>query len=217
MSTSLIVTPSLSTSLHPKLRLSGPAPPSTRCILHLTLGLTDALFPDPAELADIFGPASPSPPLSPHSAQAESYLAHTRWHTSPAVIDIERPLAPESAGAVELSLAVPAGADLDIEIPLHARYLPPDASGRVTVRVASSFEGHWACFPAGGKRERFPVRLGRDELTYTLPAARESYRLTVEATTAAVVWIGFAYIAYKIARVVARSAWARTASRPKVE
>ncbi|WOO81016.1 uncharacterized protein LOC62_03G004544 [Vanrija pseudolonga] len=214
---SLTITPSLSTSLHPKLHLTGASPQQAPCILHLTVTLSDALFPDPAELADLFGAPSSTPltASSPSSPSLEAGLDRTRWHAEPSVIDIERPLAP---GSVSLSLAIPvrSGDALELEIPLHARYLPPDEAGVVNVTAVEQISGDWTCFARRGDVTHFPV-IPPAPVIYALPTARASYRLPVEIATAAIVWAGFAYIAYKIAAVVARSTRARTASRPKVE
>ncbi|CAK9786915.1 hypothetical protein CC85DRAFT_302915 [Cutaneotrichosporon oleaginosum] len=131
----------LSTSLHPHLRLSAPSAPAPSCHLHLILHLPDALFVDPDELADLWGPPSPfplslSPSSPPHSSPSSPPSPSPHWSLSPAQIDIERPvhprLPPLSLKAVPVPQAV---LDLvlddlcTVDVPLHARYLVPEDSG----------------------------------------------------------------------------------------
>jgi hypothetical protein len=119
----------LTGSLHPHLVVSA-RPPSDDCVLHLELVIPDALFPDPDELADLWG----------SSREVE-------WSIQPKVVDIERPVR-SSAPPVVLSLTARTQERV-LDIPLHARYLPPTPEGGHDVVVFGRGGGHvrraWSC------------------------------------------------------------------------
>ena len=113
-----------SPAFHPHLLLSFQTPDPT-CGVHLALMLPDWLFVDPDELADIWGPAEPITPASD--------VLSSSWSIYPAKVDIERPYRPSSAQHV-LELI----GRHDVNIPLHARYLPPSAQPQTTLKIFDS-------------------------------------------------------------------------------
>lgn len=132
------LTLALTPSLHPHLVIGSDAPdPHGDCRLYLALSLPDALFPDPDELADAWGP--------PDSAGAG-----VRWSLAPRAVDIERP-ADASAPRARLDVSVPSppvSGQAVADIPLHARYLPPTEDGGWDVAVFGAdnpVRAAWAC------------------------------------------------------------------------
>lgn len=138
---------SLTGSLHPHLLVEAD-PLSNDCILNLELYVPDALFPDPDELADLWGAADSREKSYNTTAASSKPLS---WSVSPRAIDIERPLKP-SAEPVRLSLSVK-GSEADI--PLHARYLSPSSTGGHDVDVfgegVGSVRRSWTCGGRQGK------------------------------------------------------------------
>lgn len=126
----------LTPSLHPHLVINADAPPGN-CRLYLALTLPDALFPDPDELTDLWGPA-------------DSNSAGVRWSLSPRRIDIERPV-DSSLKSVRLDVSVPSppvAGQAVADIPLHARYLPPSEEDGWDVSVfdlENPVRAAWAC------------------------------------------------------------------------
>lgn len=128
-------------SLHPHLVINADAPEGD-CRLYLALSLPDALFPDPDELTDLWGPPDTSG-------------AGVRWSLSPRRIDIERPV-DSSLKAVRLDVSVPSpsvAGQAVADIPLHARYLPPNEKNGWEVSVfdvENPIRAAWACNGQGG-------------------------------------------------------------------
>lgn len=126
----------LTPSLHPHLVINADAPPGD-CRLYLALTLPDALFPDPDELTDLWGPS-------------DSNSAGVRWSLSPRRIDIERPV-DSSLKNVRLDVSVPSppvAGQAVADIPLHARYLPPSENDGWDVSVfdvENPVRAAWAC------------------------------------------------------------------------
>ena len=120
----LVVSP----ALHPHLIIEPPPIPRDGCRYHISLELPDAIFIDRDEIKDQW---STSETVS--------------WALSPDKIDIERPIRNDTE-PVQLSL------DLDprvtsLDIPLHTRYLRPNAQGREEVVVfgEATVQDGWAC------------------------------------------------------------------------
>jgi hypothetical protein len=132
----------LTGSLHPHLLINA-HPPAEDCELHLALEIPDALFPDPDELVDLWGKSNSS------GAAADKPYA---WAVFPRDIDIERPVL-ASAALVRVSLWT---RNNEVDIPLHARYLPPSSEGWHNVTVfgegGGSVRRGWACGSAQEKR-----------------------------------------------------------------
>lgn len=194
-------------SLHPHLVINADAPPGD-CRLYLALSLPDALFPDPDELTDLWGPA-------------DSAGAGVRWSLAPRRIDIERPAdsSDSSLTAVRLDVSVPsppAAGQAVADIPLHARYLPPSEDDGWDVAVfgaANPVRAAWACDgqckPASRvvQADARPAPEFHDvpaQLSLQLPAARQSYQITVETVTTLAVWAAAAYIAWCVVRLLRR-------------
>lgn len=116
-----------SPALHPHLILE-PPPPRDGCKYHLSLRLPDAIFIDRDEIKDQWSTETVS------------------WTLTPSRIDIERPVRNDTE-PVRLTLELdPKVTSLDI--PLHTRYLQPNAEGREEVVVFGSggaVQDGWAC------------------------------------------------------------------------
>jgi hypothetical protein len=164
-------------SLHPALRIPLPSsPPSEGCRAHIDLTLPDALFPDRNELLDKW--SLPGGPIA--------------WTLTPEVIDIERPVEVDGSGGSLLRLELD-GSMREVEVPLHARYLQPDDSGEREV-VIDHFQGAWVCGDATQELAKIqiqPVRI-------LLPTGRTAHQLPVEIGTAAAMWLGCVYLAWRI-------------------
>lgn len=133
---------------------------SQRCTLHLLLSFPDALFLDPSELPDVFAASS---------AGAGAGASNVKWALSPDVIDIERAVhahPPSAFRESDLSLTIDrtsqeeTGAEkgasvselvteVELDLPLHARYLQPNQPGYEEVQVLRDIQGGWVC--PGGK------------------------------------------------------------------
>lgn len=150
-------------------------PHSPGCRLRLNITLPDALFPDPSELLDKW----PQP-------------GAVRWTLSPAVVDIERPLDPYAESAVLVFDYVTGESAVDI--PLHGRYLPPKDGGW---DVSFAVKGTVDCGDGAQGVEHW--------VGVHLPAVTPGNQVPVEIATAAVVWLGWAWVAWKIVGVVSRS------------
>jgi hypothetical protein len=172
-------------SLHPALRLLLPSsPPSEGCKAHahIELSLADALFPDRNELLDKW--SLPGGPIA--------------WTLTPEVIDIERPVDLDASGSgsvgsvLRLELDGSVG-EVEVEIPLHARYLPPNDSGEREV-VIDHFRGAWFCGEATHELAMIQV----EPVRIQLPTGRTAHQLPVEIGTAVAMWLGCAYLAWRI-------------------
>lgn len=227
-------------SLHPHLLVHGTPSPSPYdahqqgpCFLRLDLAIPDALFPDPDELADLWG----APDIdhgdlvytdAPLAGPSSSRLS---WTLSPRVIDIERPLLPDSP-LVNLTVVVPLDRDdkaVDVDIPLHIRYLPPSPEAgwdvpvfgqgggnvrRVWVCGHSAFEGVQGTSPGGlSNADCSDVQDISANMTLHLPAAKPSYQVPVEIATATVVWLGWTFLVYMLIRVARRSSAAKSKAK----
>lgn len=159
-------------SLHPKVIIQNLA---KNCTLNLHLTLPDAIFPDPSELLDKWPDRD--------------------WSVSPSIIDIERPLDPEEEHTV-LEL-VDWSIEGELEIPLHARYLPPRDGGW---EIAVPVKGNYRCGLDSLELDK--------EVTVRLPAAKPGYQIPVEIGTALVIWLGWAWVAWRIWSII-RSRTAR--------
>ncbi|BEJ14347.1 hypothetical protein CspHIS471_0401140 [Cutaneotrichosporon sp. HIS471] len=207
---SLRLSATISSSLHPHLRLSplnpDPTSSSPSSCLQVRLHLPDALFVDPDELVDLWG--GPSLDLSSKPSLGADQTSPV-WSLSPRIVDIERPesptLPPQSlkspqTGQSKLDLVFTGAVD----VPLHARYLVPDAA-----------EGSWDAMVKAFNGDIYrDVPLGRVEAAYCgerlevvdtdavarLPVGDAAYRLPVEIVTAAVVWAGWAWVVYALVR-----------------
>jgi hypothetical protein len=107
-----------------------PPPPKDGCKYHLSLQLPDSIFVDRDEIKDLWSTETVS------------------WSLSPANIDIERPVRNGTAPVrLELDMNPQISA---LDIPLHTRYLRPNAEGReeVVVFAQGAVQDGWAC---GGK------------------------------------------------------------------
>lgn len=209
----------LRSTLHPPLRFTvdttSPAYPSeassSECKLHLDLSLPDALFIDRDELRD--------------------HLHGLEWKLEPDVVDIERPvrfdlplsrlrLSPsdeiwEEAGVGAL--------EMQVKIPLHARYLEPSESGRRLVWLFSGgdtgeLRGGWVCGHTSVQCESasYAYQASADisatelplvptlPLFVDLPTGRASHQNRIELGTTITVWLCFAYLTYKIWRTYQR-------------
>lgn len=169
-------------SLHPTLRLLLPSsPPSEGCEphAHIEVSLPDALFPDRNELLDKW-------------SLPGGLLA---WTLTPEVIDIERPvdLNGRSSGGSVLRLELDGSVEVEVEVPLHARYLPPNDSGEMEV-VIDHFRGAWYCGEATQELSKIQV----EPVRFLLPTGRPAHQLPVEIGTAAAMWLGCAYLAWRI-------------------
>jgi hypothetical protein len=126
---------SITVSLHPHLHLALP-PDAVTCThrqTHLSVTLPDGLFLDPTELARISSSAS--------ILSAQSI---------PKKIDIERPsigyvkdhdkdALQQQQQEIQLHLLQSSlDQELRLDIPLHARYLPPSSSGYSTISLFSN-------------------------------------------------------------------------------
>lgn len=119
-----------SPAFHPNLRVTQPES-RAGCSYHVSLTLPDAIFIDRDELIDLWG-------------QSRDEHARVEWWLSPVTIDIERPVrddAPTSVLRLRLDTATP------LDIPMHARYLRPNESGRqeVTLFGQDAIQTGWKC------------------------------------------------------------------------
>jgi len=184
-----------SASLHPHLQLKIDTPPGPeQCDLRLSLSLPDSLFIDPFEL--------------PGAISSSSKIAG--WSITPDVIDIERPVASQRKGkwkAVEaegeqtLSLELTHAFDsLNLDLPLHARYLAPSEAGEETVTLFGAdgqgcLQVSWSC--PGSEHAPAPC-LAIPAVNLQLPTGIASHLPYVEFGTAAAMWLGFGWISYKV-------------------
>ena len=134
----ILETRQLIPSSHPHLQLAlnSTSPlPISRCTAHLSLELPDALFVDSSSLPDYFA----SQPIA-------------QWSIFPDTIDIERPVLPRTRALqhTNLDLIVEAGDGIvDLDIPLHARYLAPNEVGSEVISLESVISAGWVCGPVG--------------------------------------------------------------------
>lgn len=228
-------------SLHPKLIIRHPTRPHSRIstcqpgspyTLHLGIDLDDALFVDAFEVADHWGPSS----SSERTATKPLGLV---WRLDPPVQDLERPvlrgLRAEPVGAtpkgslhvdmdstrLQKEFASHKNASKELNIPLHARYLEPQASARhATIRVGQhvNVSGHWSCMQVDGT---FPIVScvclnmasdGRDTGTESqhpiaitvegdgllIPTGNSLDLPLVQRATTAVVWLCWAWVMWAI-------------------
>ena len=136
-------------SFHPHLQLTlncTPPFPTSRCLAHLSLELPDALFLDSASLPGCFA----SQPIA-------------NWSISPHLTDIERPILPKSIMLQQsvLDLIVEArDGTVDLDIPLHARYLSPNEFGSEVISLESVISAGWVCDPVGMRNLDIDVTCG---------------------------------------------------------
>lgn len=196
------------TGLHPtlKLQISSSTPPTDErtCSLHAHLTLPRSIFADRYQLSD---------PLF----LASKNLSALHHITTP--VDLEAPTYTMNiwGSSLLLELAPPSTASsFTAQIPLHLRYLPPSSSGQSTLDIPYPIV-FWACVADEGSK--FPinpfdrVNLGYDGLfgpkTMFYHLSPEGERLIndisvpvldskksgyVEAGTAGVVLLGFAWV-----------------------
>jgi hypothetical protein len=130
--------PPLTQTFHPHLLipLNLTSPDLTQlCNLHLHLSLPDALFIDRDELTGTW----------------TSGTVVDTWWMSPEVVDIERPEMRDGEGStLDLRMKGGSGSLVEVDVPLHARYLEPSEVGH---RIVSLFgdhgqgqlQGGWVC------------------------------------------------------------------------
>lgn len=180
-----------SPAFHPHLSLSFQTPNASTCRLRIQLMLPDWLFADPDELTDIWGPS-----VSMAAVEDSSLVA---WSIAPSVVDIERPF---RSGASQHVLELLS--KHDIEIPLHARYLPPAAqpSGKLRLfdlqdDVLGTSELRAKLICEGLQPDellQIPVR----PLEIALPTGQSVHKPLVTFGTVIVVWSCWAWLAYKL-------------------
>jgi hypothetical protein len=141
----------LRSSLHPTLRftINTTVPhhaSSSRCRLHLDLSFPDSLFVDRDELRD-------------------SLLDSVEWELQPEDIDIERAVKPDArlshlrispvyaADPKGDSRATNVHNEMQVKVPLHARYLAPNEEGHELVWLfagerTGEMRGAWVCGPS---------------------------------------------------------------------
>lgn len=114
-----------SPALHPHLIVE-PPPPKHECKYHLSLHVPDAIFIDRDEIKD-------------------QWSSDVSWSLSPDKIDIERPVRNDTE-SVRLSLELDSTVT-SLDIPLHTRYLRPNAQGREEVILfgQGDIQDGWAC------------------------------------------------------------------------
>lgn len=183
----------MSPALHPHLIIEPPSP-KVGCRYHLSLQLPDAIFTDRDEIKDQWSSENVS------------------WSLSPDKIDIERPIRNDTE-LVQLNL------DLDprvtsLDIPLHTRYLRPNAQGREEVIVfgQGAVQDGWAC---GGEFCFIPIERAPDshctgisptmspvplplEVSLCLPTGNTTHQPLVLLVTPVVIWLGWTYLIRKI-------------------
>ncbi|RSH91462.1 hypothetical protein EHS25_009761 [Saitozyma podzolica] len=170
-------------SLHPALLLVPSSPPLEGCKAHahahahIEVSLPDALFPDRNELLDKW--SLPGGPIA--------------WTLTPEVIDIERPVDLNGSSSGGSVLRLELDRSVEVEVPLHARYLPPNDSGEMEV-VIDHFRGDWFCGEATQELSRIQV----EPVRFLLPTGRPAHQLPVEIGTAVAMWLGCVYLAWRV-------------------
>ncbi|OCF34246.1 hypothetical protein I316_04199 [Kwoniella heveanensis BCC8398] len=154
------------------------------------------------------------------------------------VFQLRMSVKPHFAGGLNATLDERHTEDADwkwtIEIPLHGRYIPPNESGYGTIRVPpdtdpqeDGIRAGWMCLEhvdvdSAGSASLLPLPKahlisGTAPIEIHLPTGKMSHQPLVEGVTTLVIWLGWAWLVYKILRVrsVAR-ARARASSSPSV-
>jgi hypothetical protein len=159
---------------------------------HVVFTLPDAIFVDRHELIDLWG--------------QDKTQNRVQWELTPEKIDIERPI----SNTTEYSTLRVAWSERVLDVPLHVRYLEPNAVGSEVVPLfqEEGVKAGWNCIDIkGGLKYR-----GRAEqvdtaclevfhhrpLVITLPTGRVSDRALVELATPVLIWLGWIYLVTKI-------------------
>lgn len=125
-------------------------------VAHLEITLPDPLFVDPDELSGKWPLHSSSEPAM-HQASGDNWKI-SGWGLNPPSVDIERPSLGNAALHHTLYLSVrpqtffeesDVKGEVEVEVPLHARYLAPRDEGRRTVSFPGEDESEirsgWTC------------------------------------------------------------------------
>lgn len=199
----------LTPTFHPHLTLDFGAQPgqerdsSESCRIHLSLTLPDSLFVDPDELA---------------GSWASGLSGVVSYDLDPCVIDIERPYRAAKSEQTPIRLDVVLSDDVtSLDVPLHGRYLPPDQTGYKQITVingqgseeddSGTLRAARLCSVGGAARlspTELPIVALQTPVTLVLPTGKHSHQRFTEIGTAAVIWLGWVYLVWKIWRLVQR-------------
>ncbi|WVR09621.1 hypothetical protein IAU60_006693 [Kwoniella sp. DSM 27419] len=216
-------------------QLDSEAPASSSCLpsLRISIDIPEGLFVDPDELDDRFvnfgvtrwdlrpcvngagartsGGGGSGGGSAGGVQGAEGDIRRTK-------VDIERPsLDLTSDECLALDVAILAASvtggrtEWLLEVPFHARYLPPTESGTTAIQLPTEdgLRAGWAC-SLGTQRGQdedmavlplapvHPVRI-------ILPTGKMSHQPLVETVTTLVIWLGWAWLVYKILKVRTRA------------
>ncbi|WWC95136.1 hypothetical protein V866_001990 [Kwoniella sp. B9012] len=203
-----------SPSFHPTVTLHLPTPSSfsipSSCNLRaqLSLVLPDEVFLDPDELEDKFAGSAIS-----------SYTLSSTKGKGRVKVDIERPSfnfmhTDEDKGSViiDLTLSPPQAyatiaqgrgmtpgelKEVNVEIPLHGRYLTPTEEGERAMLFPKEIRGEWTCDINSSTTTHLPL-IPHTPINITLPTGKHSHQPYVEIITPIVIWLGWGWLVYKI-------------------
>ncbi|ODO05500.1 hypothetical protein I350_04551 [Cryptococcus amylolentus CBS 6273] len=199
-------------SLHPILTIAYALPPPTdSCTPAASFALTfpDALFIDPDELGGKW-------PIAAEEDESGSDV--WTWALEPSSVDIERPYLGNSTHHT-LHIRLNPSANIKeqevLEVPLHARYLTPSDQGERTLvfpgEDGSELAAGWVCAESLSDNEKaleLPL-VHPTPISLTLPTGKHAHQELVELVTPVVIWLGWAWIMWKL--------WGLTKRRTKVK
>ncbi|OCF61545.1 hypothetical protein L486_01197 [Kwoniella mangroviensis CBS 10435] len=201
-----------SPSFHPTITLhlqhpsSSSIPSSCNLRAELSLKLPDEVLLDPDELEDKFAGSAIS-----------SYTLRSTEGKGRVKVDIERPsfeLDHEDKDSViiDLEISTPQayativqGRDMtpgelkevNVEIPLHGRYLAPTEEGERAMLFPKEMRGEWKCKIDPLTTAHLPL-ISHTSIYITLPTGKHSHQPYVEIITPIAIWYGWGWLVYKI-------------------
>ncbi|WVQ75656.1 hypothetical protein IAR50_005285 [Cryptococcus sp. DSM 104548] len=203
-------------SFHPVLSIAYSLPlPSQNCTSAASFSLTlpDALFVDPDELSGKW------PMVSGHNESR----ANWDWALDPPVsVDIERPSFGGSVGLhtlhVRLNPSTEGKEQEALDVPLHARYLAPNEQGVTSLMFpgedGSELRAGWVCaesLPDIESIETVDLPIVHPvPASLTLPTGKHAHQELVELATPVVIWLGWAWIMWKLWGLSRRSTKVKT-------
>ncbi|KAE8541604.1 hypothetical protein D1P53_001773 [Cryptococcus gattii VGV] len=177
-------------------------------VAHLEIALPDALFVDPDELNGKWPLSSSSEPTM-HQASGSNWEVFD-WKLGPPSVDIERPSfgSPELRHTLYLSMRPQAffeesdiQSEVEMKIPLHARYLTPSDEGKRTLLFpgddGSEIRSGWTCASEMTQGHHVPT-VHHSPLSLTLPTGQHAHQPVIEILTCLVIWVGWAWIVLKL-------------------